>query len=712
MKRSVFFTILIIFANLLQAQSIHISGTVTDEWRNPLPAANVFVEGTIDGSISDDEGNFSFQIDAKSAFTVVCVYVGYREWRQELDYVPGRDQTLEIVLVQEAVLGEQVLVTASSFSSGEQEGVTLTPLEVVRTPGAAADIFRAIKTFPGLQQVDDGAGLFVRGGDVSETVVILDGAYLNHPYRYESPNGGFFGTINPFLARETFFSSGGFSAEYGNALSGTLIIESVDIPVRRALTLGLGLAASSTMLNLPLADGKVGLSLSGNYSNTKPLFKLNGHSRRFSQYPNAYDINMNLMYQYAPRGSLKLFVFREDDNVGIEITRPDDQAFFEGGGTNNLYNLRWRHLSASNWLFTGNLAYSDFAQEQQLAVLDLETKDALYQARFQAEHQLNSFLNWRSGVAFFRNTVGIFGLVPLSDLDIRENAETRRIDTNYASNRGVIFSQLYWRPFNSLGITAGLRYENDSVAEQSFLDPRLSMTLQVTDNWNLLFSTGDYHQFPRPDFYDPFVGNPRLQASRATHYIAGISRQTETSNFRLEGYYKDYQDLWLYNAEINIDNEGSGFARGIDLFLKRKWQRFNGWVSYSYLDAERFWLDAPAAASPEFDITHTMTSVLEIDLAQRWSAGVSYRYATGKPYSSVADLYHDSRVPSYQKMDLNISHLRQFFSGNLTIFYLAVANVLGRENIFDYLYSNDYQRRTAVTSSMLRNVYFGVSVTM
>lgn len=72
------------------------------------------------------------------------------------------------------------MVTASAFTAANEKGMTLTAMDVVRTPVAAADLFWAIKIFPGVQQLEEGTGLFVRGGDVSETVVLLDGAVINH----------------------------------------------------------------------------------------------------------------------------------------------------------------------------------------------------------------------------------------------------------------------------------------------------------------------------------------------------------------------------------------------------------------------------------------------------------------------------------------------------------------------------------------------------
>ena len=193
-------------------QKCTIKGVVADKKGVPLAYANVYLESTMEGTMSDEQGNFTFSIGAVGKLTLVCSYIGYKTYTKNLTLKSGKTLVQDITLTQEWIKTRPVKITASAFTAADGEGVTLTAMDVVRTPGAAADIFWAIKTLPGLQQVEEGAGLFVRGGDVSEPIFMLDGAIINHPYKYESPTGGFFGTFSPFLLKGTFFSSGGFSA--------------------------------------------------------------------------------------------------------------------------------------------------------------------------------------------------------------------------------------------------------------------------------------------------------------------------------------------------------------------------------------------------------------------------------------------------------------------------------------------------------------------
>ena len=208
------------------------------------------------------------------------------------------------------------------------------------------------------------------------------------------------------------------------------------------------------------------------------------------------------------------------------------------------------------------------------------------------------------------------------------------------------------------------------------------------------------------------MGNPDLSAMKATHYILGYVFQRGDKIFRVEGYYKKYRKLLLEDEEKNYMNSGYGYAEGLDTFVKNSFGRFSGWIAYSWLKARREWMDIPVLASPYFDITNNLTAVLNVDISRQLTFGVSFRYATGKPYTSAPEQYNKARVPDYQKVDVNLSYLHSFFEGNMTVFYVAVSNLLGRINIFDYRYSDDWKQRDPVESSFGRSFYFGVSVNM
>src|SRR5262245_30905554 len=140
---------------------------------------------------------------------------------------------------------EPVTVFAGQYPTGELPGAVLNSLEVVRTPGAAADINRALQTLPGIQFPDEGNALFVRGGDSFETATLVNGLRYPTAQKLNNPAGTFAGTLNPFAARRITLASGGFGARFGNALSAVVDLDTQGMPYGKQFTIGGGLGAIS-----------------------------------------------------------------------------------------------------------------------------------------------------------------------------------------------------------------------------------------------------------------------------------------------------------------------------------------------------------------------------------------------------------------------------------------------------------------------------------
>lgn len=722
MKVKYFFQILLVVVLLSLPALAHgtvqkcvIRGSITDQDGSPLKYANVYILNTVEGAMSDEKGEFEFNTSQFGTFIMVCSYIGYQTFQKEITTKPDEEIWLDIILTKQVIKGETLTITASSFTAGgdtEEKGVALSAMDVVRTPGSAADIFWAIKSFPGLQQVEEGAGLFVRGGDVTETAVYLDGALLQHPYKYESPTGGFFGTFNPFLLKGTYFSSGGFSAEYGNALSGVLAMQSLDLPSEFQYGLGLGLAAESMFITVPVIDDKLGFSFSGNLSNTKMMFNLNGSEKNFSHYPSSFDLNFNSVYKPDKNTKLKIFIFREDDKVGVEVEDPEFSTHFHGDGSNRLYNLQFSTLLSKNLIIKANTALSRYLRNQHLGVMDLDLEDRFLQTRCELESRIFPDLSLKSGIELYHFKASINGSVPVDKEDVNPSAPFYNVDTDYTSNRSNFFIQANLLTPLGFKIIPGLRLEYESITEKYYTDPRIAIIFPLTLNSAFTAAYGIYHQFPDPQYYDPYVGNPNLFEMESVHKVIGFNYKRENTIFRIEVFYKDYKNLLLEDETLNYTNQGKGYSKGVDIFLKKTYNSISGWISYSWLEARRKWMDLPIMASPYFDITHNINTVITADLGHRLSLGIRYRYATGKPYTSKKGVYHDQRVPTYENMDVNLSWMHSFFEKDMTIIYCAVSNLLGRINIFDYKYSSDFQEREAVTSSFQRSVYFGMQINL
>ena len=711
-----------------------VQGQVVDESRQPMAFVNVQIVDTTDGAITGRDGRFAFSTRHLGRRGLAATFIGFEPARQTLHLAAGDTATVRLVLRQALIeLGETV-VTASTYTTGEDEAVTLSPLDVVTTPGASADIFRAFKTFPGVATVDDGAGLFVRGGDVSETVVLLDQATVVHPYRYESPTGGVFGTIPPFMVKGTAFSTGGFSARYGNALSAVLAMESLDMPVQRSCTLGLGLAAGSVGLDLPLVEDKLGLRFTENLSLTDLMFRLNGHRDGFVVTPRGRDGNLNLVYRYSPTGRLKLFSFNGGDEIGVRVAEPSFDGHYRGRSDNSLHNLQWTDVWA-DWSIRTSASLNRHSARRQLGNLDLTPSDLTGKIRTDWERVLGAFGILRFGSEVEHAGNRFVGSIPQGDI-LDPEAEVFELDASYSARRTGAWFEVDFKPGRRIVANAGMRADRHSLGRGLVVDPRLSARYQFSQDTNARLAWGIYHQFPAPFAYNPTSGNPNLGPQRAQHWIGGLHHERGRFLVRLEGYYKPYRNLVLDDPVLNLANTGSGRASGVDLFCKYGAfldTRFSGWMAYSLLRSRRmqvrhlgFETLREEAPSP-FDITHNLTWVAKMRIVRTLSGGLTLRYASGRPITPVVDAvpvagrgYYlpvegpvgSERLPSFQQMDGQLSYLLFFGSGHRAVFYFAVNNLLNRANVLDYDYSIDYTRRRPRTSLFRRSVYFGTTVSL
>ncbi|MGH9239242.1 MAG: carboxypeptidase-like regulatory domain-containing protein [Vicinamibacterales bacterium] len=156
-------------------EPIRITGTVRDATGFPLPGASIRIAGEL-AATADAEGRFQIDAALRGALTLSVSAAGFADREVVVQVGPGT--VIDVVLSVAAEAGVHVTAAAPSESTGT---FRLAPIHVYRTPGAQGDVLRALQALPGVTSPDEGAGLFVRGGDASEVLVSLDDAVMAHP---------------------------------------------------------------------------------------------------------------------------------------------------------------------------------------------------------------------------------------------------------------------------------------------------------------------------------------------------------------------------------------------------------------------------------------------------------------------------------------------------------------------------------------------------
>ncbi len=710
-------------AGSLIAQNLKtISGTVLDRQHKPLPYANVYILNTTDGAMTNENGDFSFKTNIKRKSTLIASMVGYKKSERELDLSKDTNiLNLNIVLQPETVKLDEAIVMGSSFGSEKGKGVVIKAMDVMTTPGGAADIFQSLKTMPGLTQVSESAQLYVRGGDPTETVTLIDQAPVYHPYTLESSYGGLFSNLNTAAVRSMYFSSGGFSAKYGNVLSGVLDIETKNLPVTRNFNLGISMAAASLSGAVPVIEDKLGLRFYAQQSFTKPIMWLNGELDAFTTTPTSKNLNASLIYKYSKTGKIKLFGLFADDKQGVNVERAEYDGTFNGNSKNNFLNLQLTDIIFSDIILKNSISFNSFKNIWKLGVLDLTKKDDVFQIRSDAEKIVSSKLKILAGAEFEKRTRYYIGTIPKEDFDIRTNAGRKVLNEKLTGNRFGAYAEVRTTDLlkiNRLFAITGIR--SDFIPELNIVsvDPRFGIGYRLNGKSTIKFGWGIFHQIPDARLFSKSDGNPNLKSMQATHYVVSYDYKIDNNNsFRAEGYYKEYRNLPLENKLVNYKSNGIGFAGGIDVILKGKFPfGLNGWISYGFINTKRKWLESKALTSSDFDITHNFSLVAKYNISAMWQIGISFKYATGKPFTPVVSSVYrkeqnifepvygannSERYPDYRRLDFRITHLNQLFGKYFAVFYIEALNILNFNNLFGYSYNENYTQRKIIKS------YFG-----
>ena len=244
-----------------------VNGSVTDPSGNPVEGANVFLVGTYDGASTAADGSFSFESEETGVQTLSISYIGFEtlEYAAEITAMNG----LTLKLREDLNALETVVLSAGTFEAGDNSKVSvLKPLDVVTTASALGDFVGALQTLPGTTTVSEDGRLFVRGGDAGETQIFIDGIRVFTPYTPTTNNIPSRGRYSPFLFDGITFSTGGYSAEFGQGLSSVLLLNTIDEPVQNKTDIAI-MTVGGSLGHTKLWD-KSSVSFNASYINLAP----------------------------------------------------------------------------------------------------------------------------------------------------------------------------------------------------------------------------------------------------------------------------------------------------------------------------------------------------------------------------------------------------------------------------------------------------------
>jgi outer membrane cobalamin receptor len=714
------------------ALAVTVTGTVVDRSGKPVEYANVAVPALERGAVTDAEGRFSIDLPLGSAAIEVS-QIGYQRSRLAVSVVDGL-APMRIVLAEEPVPVGEVVVAASSFGkSGKSEGAVVRRLDIMTTPGGAADVFQALRALPGINAPNEGAALYVRGGDPHETLIRLDGGPIGHPYHYEGASGGLFSAFDAYMLKSAFFSSGGFSSKYGGVLSGVLDIETQDPMDLKTVSVGANVVGAGLSSSWALIPSKLSFVGTMRFSDVELLQKLYGSSSEYLAVPHSQDGTGRLLYRYSSTGRASLLFLDSGDRVGVLSSVLNYRDRYTRHSSNRFAALQLQDAIGSRVAIKGQVSGQLYESGYGFGPIGLDEEERNGSASVDVVWSASTRHELSFGASVQRPWDEITGATIADSTDYQSGAPTKNFSTHARLVAPGFYLEDKLRLWGPLYATIGGRFDYASTPGVWTSDPRAALAWRVDDHQTVRVAAGRYHQLPDPRFLDPVYGNPELSPLQADHWIAGYEWKTEHMNVRLEGYDKRYRDLITNDAATYYANGGTGFARGTDLFVQGSRGRLSGWVSYGYLDSKRKELDDPIEVAASYGVRHSVTVVGEYQLSPFWMVGGRYGDATGRPYTPIVGRSYDSQrdlwrpvygdhnseeMPEYRRLDLRLTRLFSLPAGmglpssNVCVFYVEAMNVLGTPNALEYTWNTDYTvRRTQLSYFSRRLAVAGVGLT-
>ncbi|WP_300691675.1 TonB-dependent receptor [Chryseobacterium sp.] len=710
---------------------IKVSGRVTFKSKG-VSEVNVTLKDTYDGSTTDAQGNFSFETSEKGDRKITFTHPKYETVEKSIS-LDDQAIILNTDLKEQISEIDAVVVSAGSIEASDRKRATtlLTPIDIYTTAGADGQISSALTFLPGVQKVGGTEGLFIRGGTGTESRIFMDGSLINNYFSNSIPGIAGRDQFNTSLFKGNIFSSGGYSALYGQALSGALMLESVDLPDESSYNLGV----SPIFLNAgfqKLADSKnYSFGASAGYSMLNLMQKVFNFNTNFIDAPQGLNGDMNFRFKTKSGGFFKYYGMYNSNKMGVksESLEPGyDFSLIRLDGKNTYHNLSFRQKFGKYLLnIGGSYSYNRSDLNFSTETSDIESN----KTRLLTD---GNYVNFKAVLERKINKISaVRGGFELNNTD--ENLNFEEVQKHYKDLISSAFVETDLGFSNALSAKIGIRAEHSSFLNKNNIAPRLALAYRLAKDWTTSLAYGLFYQNPE----SKYINRPAdLGFQQSQHYIFQVQRASEGRTLRFEAFYKKYDQLIKtfnvtpdkeQNQQVQtaLNNDGYGYAKGLELFWrdnKKTFKNIDYWISYSFLDSKRDFLNYPVSMKPSFAADHTLSAVVKRFIPEwKLGANLSYTYAKGRPYYDIASKFEDGKAINYTR---NEGKLKDYNALNFSINYLpnlgkkdskvfpvlvlSITNVLGSKNVYGYNFSVDGSRSSAVVPPVNTFVFIGAFI--
>lgn len=654
----------------------------------PLIGATVYLPGSGKGTATNEYGFYSLTLP-EGTLDIVFSYLGYQPESLPLDL--RSDQVINLGLEASVTL-EEIVVTSTSisiphtFSSAAGKSAILQEeMEGLPSINGEPDLLRLLYLLPGVQTGADGfGGLSVRGGDIDQNLVLLDGV----PVYNATHLLGAFSIFNSSAIRSSQLVKGVIPARYGGRVSSVLDVRTKEGSNKEWLAeADLGLATGKVSLEGPLVPGKSSVFVGARrafidlFSRplTRKILEDRGADGELGYY--FFDVNAKVNYKLGHRDHLYASFYTGGDDFTNDQsvwgwegdTSSYDQASQGVKWGNTIGSFRWNHLFSSRLFSNTTLTFSRFFygsgdEYERKSYLDnsLVNREYLYfryhsnnrdialTTDFDFRPHPDQTIRFGASAVLHRFQPGAisFDEEVLIDTLTDETIDILLERTAQVSSEYDVYIEDEFQISDEFGGNIGLRGTFLHIGGEllAYVQPRVQLAFRPRPQ--LIFTLGvGRHVQPLHLLTNSGVGLPRDLWVSSTSRIRPVDSWQLTGALRwtglpgwiaeVEGYYKSMEDLITFQegllASIDATNwqnkvaVGDGWAYGAEWILKRQGNRFSGWLSYALSYSRRRFEEINFGESfPfRFDRRHTVNLAGVWKFHPKWTASYVWTYGTG-----------------------------------------------------------------------------------
>lgn len=708
MRKNLICTLLISLLPLCGMAQSTIKGFVYDAGNGePVPYANVILQGTTMGAASDINGFFLINKIPNGEYTVIVRYMGYDDYTQKVSITSARQtEQLRIELKTSSKILKAVKVSGRRQERRDDTKVSvekISPMEIQQMPsiGGQADIAQYLQVLPGINFTgDQGGQLYIRGGSMIQNKTLLDGMVVYNPFH----SIGLFSVFETDIILNADVYTGGFGAEYGGRISSVLDITTRDGNSKRHTgkinvnTMGAGL-----LLEGPLKKERPGNSSSITYMLTAKNSYLSQTSKMLYPYVEGglpydfVDVYGKLSFKSSSGSKFSMFGFGYNDWVKAYQSIADYRWNNYGAGASFVI------VPGSDALVEGTLAYSDYK---------IEFSDVHNSGLAPRTSEIGGLSGVLDIVNFFGGDKLTYGLnVEMFRTDYSfQNQYSRKFAVTENTSELALFATYKMNRPHWI-VEPGLRLVYYASVAEFYPEPRLAIKYKLNDELRFKLAAGLYSQNfldARPDndvvnlFNGFLTGSENLGITEtfrgeevnscvqnAQHVIFGVEYDaTDWLSFNVEPYFKNFSQLVNMNRNLMYSNseeyqEGGiyevpeylrkdfiiekGKAYGIDFSVRSTYGMTYLWVAYSLGYVQRT-DEQQGTYNPHYDRRHNLNVLFTYKAGQKldWEFSLRWNYGSGFPYTQTLGLYENLTLGGGLNTDYRLEN------GETGIYYATV----------------------------------------